>query len=291
MKKKIVFMLMVLVYLFVSNTSYGDQRVVAEKITQAPVIDGKPDESLWEEVQAIVSHDDIADIDITLKAAYTDEEIFFLVTFPDPDESRMHKEWIWDKDADMYKTGPSREDTFVFKWNMEPAPVDLSVYSDDPYITDVWFWKACRTDPVGFADDKIQALALIKNPKARELTSKSGSTMYLQRLGDEGRAAYKDVLFIEYKGDIVPNFENQTPTGSRADIRAKGSWSSGRWAIEFRRLLNTGNADDIQFVPGKSYQFGITRYEIAGRSPDPTTTQPLYGCGDVTEVLTLEFGE
>lgn len=270
---------------------YAEQTIIAQKVGESPVIDGFGKDPAWGKAAAIVTYDKIADIHITLKSVYTDKEIFFLVIFPDPDESRKHKEWVWDKDSQMYKPGPEREDTFVFKWNMEAGPVDLSVYADGPYRSDIWFWKAFRTDPVGFADDKIDLLGSSEIPKTMKITSKSGRTMYLQRLGDEGEPSYKDTLPVEYQGDVLPNFVNQNPTGSRADIKAKGIWSEGKWTIEFGRALNTGHPDDIQLMPGKNYQFGVSRHEIAGRKPDSKATQPLYGCGDISEELNLTFSQ
>ena len=76
--------------------------------------------------------------------------IFFLVVFPDPDESRRHKPWVWEKELKMYEMGPDREDVFIFKWNMDSEQKDLSVYADKSYTADIWFWKACRTDSTGF---------------------------------------------------------------------------------------------------------------------------------------------
>lgn len=271
--------------------AYAAQTIIAQKVSDGPAIDGFGQDPVWEKAQALITHDKVAGIDMALKAVYTDKEIFFLVTFPDPDESRKHKEWKWNKDSQMYEPGFDREDTFVFKWNMGTQPVDLSVYSDEPYVTDIWFWKACRTDPVGFADDKIDLLDSSETPKSMKITSKSGRKMYLRRLGDKGEPAYKDTLPVEYAGDLLPNFEYHVPTLSRADIRAKGMWNNGRWAIEFERALNTGYADDLKLIPGNSYQFGVSRYEIAGREPEPAATQPFYGAGDVNEELILQFKE
>lgn len=292
MIKKIALSLMLLMFvLAMPPASFSAQTVVAFKAFINPVVDGSGDDPSWKNAQAVISHDKVANIDVTLKAVYTDNEIFFLVTFPDPNESRIHKAWIWDENQMMYLIGPDREDGFVFKWNMELKPKDLSVYADVPYVADLWFWKACRTDPAGFADDKIQRLSSSKLSKSIKLPGKSGKMLYLQRLGDEGTPAYKNTLYIEYNGDTLSNFQNQPPKGSRADIRAKGSWSNGKWTIEFGRKLNTGHEDDIQFFPGKIYQFGISRYEIAGRKPDPKLTQPLFGAGDISERLFLSFGQ
>ena len=63
----------------------------------------------------------------------------------------------------------------------------------------------------------------------------------------------------------------------------------GKWIIELGRELITANQDDIQFVPDRKYLFGISRYEIAGRGPNPKLSEPLYGTGDINEVLWLKF--
>jgi hypothetical protein len=292
MIKKFAIGLMLLMFVIaVPPASFSAQTVVASKAFERPIIDGSGDDPSWKKAQAVITHDKLSNIDVALKAVYTDNEIFFLVTFPDPNESRIHKAWVWDENQKMYRIGPDREDCFVFKWNMELKPKDLSVYADVPYVADIWFWKACRTDPAGFADDKIQRLSLSKLPRSIRMPDKSGKMLYLQRIGDQGTPAYKNTLYIEYNGDTLPNFKTQNPKGSRADIRAKGSWSNGKWTIEFGRKLNSGHEDDIQFSPGKRYQFGISRNEIGGKKPDPNLAQPLYGAGDVSERLFLSFGQ
>lgn len=275
--------------IFFTSKSYSGQFLEAARAENSPVVDGKGDDLVWKNAKEIIVRDAKAEINISLKALYTDKEIFFLVSFPDPDESRLHKSWVWDKKSKMYKQGLDREDVFVIKWNLLPDPVDLSVYSDSPYKADIWFWKACRTDSGGYADDKIQELSVKKLSKAMKIKSKSGKTMYLHRQGDSGLPAYKTNFYTVYKGDELPRFERQPPSGSRADIKAKGVWADERWTVEFERKLKTGHKDDIQFIPGNKYLFGVSRYEIAGRPPEPESSQPLYGSGDISEKLILVF--
>ncbi len=267
----------------------ADQTLVAVKAERGPVIDGIGSDPVWARAVEIITHDNVADIDITLKAVHTKKEFFFLVNFPDPDESRDHKCWTWAKDKKLYVLGKDREDVFVFKWNMDSKPVDLSIYADNPYKADIWFWKADRTDPAGYADDKIQVLSPEYSKRTSKLTNATGRTMYLSRKGDSGVSAYKTNVPGKYEGDMVHRFISQVPTGGRADIKAKGVWKDGKWTIEFGRALSTGNNDDIQFDLKKGYQFGISRYEIAGRKPNKESTQPLYGSGDTGEIITLIF--
>lgn len=265
----------------------ADQTIVARKVGEVPVIDGNDNDRLWQDADALVTRDTLAGIDIYLKAAHTDKEIFFLVRFPDPDESRMHKNWKWDAERSVYDLGKDREDTFIFKWNMEAEPVDLSIYADNNYTADIWYWKAHRTDPVGYADDKSHVFNSIASKNATRLTSRTGRTRYLLRLEDSGRSAYKSQIQTVYGVDSMPRFKNREPTASRADVKARGVWKEGWWTIELARALVTGYEDDIQFTDAKSFEFGVSRYEIAGRKPDSEASQPLHGAGDVGEVLTL----
>ena len=270
---------------------HGAQTIVAQKVDQPPVIDGDADDAAWHLAEQIVTREQKGNIDIALKAVYSDKKIYIKVEFQDPDESRVHKPLVWNSEKKMYETGPDREDTFVLKWAMDDRDTaDLSVYASAPYMADIWFWKANRTDPMGYADDKFQILSSIKTRKAKAIKSAGGQRMYLRRLGDKGEPAYKASLIQFYKGETRRHqFTHRTPTGSRSDILAKGEWRDNKWCIEFSRDLITHHRDDVQLDPEKTYLFGLSRYEIAGRTKNPELTQPLYGAGDVGENLTLKF--
>jgi len=291
MKRSVFFFCFIILSLGITASGLAEQILHLIPAAEAPVIDGVASESVWQKAPVITTHDRVNNIPITLKGLYTAEEIFFLVRFPDPDESRSHKSWTWNKGREIYTVGHDREDIFVFKWNMEPQPVDLSIYSDDSYRADIWYWKACRTDRSGYADDKIHLLSPKQDRNATQVISGSGKTMYLLRSGDEGGSAYRVNLVSEFQGEIVPRFTIQQPTGSRSDVQAKGVWQNGEWTIEFRRKLVTGNQDDVQFTHGNKYLFGVSRYEIAGRKPNDKLSDPLYGTGDVNEILWIDFGD
>lgn len=126
-------------------------------------------------------------------------------------------------------------------------------------------------------------------PRSQKVLSATGHSFYLFRPGDAGQAAYRAVVHEEYEGKRAVRYRFAQPNGSRADIRAKGEWNEGTWTIEFARPLDTGHSDDIHFRIDRSYLFGVSRYEIAGRGRDPTIEQPDFGRGDVGEPLTLIF--
>jgi len=284
-----LFPLLLLIILGSVSPGFGEQNLPVLHVTEPPVIDGLANDAAWQKAPEIRTHDKAADLTITLRAVYTETEIFLLVTFPDPDESRTHKSWVWNKGREIYTVGNDREDVFVFKWGMEPGIEDLSIYADNQYKADIWYWKACRTDGAGFADDKFHTYGQEEIPDATKTVSRSGKTMYLLRTGDEGASAYTTSLRSDYEGEILPRFLSNQPTGSRGDVKAKGHWNNGAWTIEFRRNLLTWNQDDVQFNTAQKYFFGVSRYEIAGREANPNLSDPLYGTGDVNESLWLEF--
>jgi Ethylbenzene dehydrogenase len=271
--------------------SRADQLLIAQQSSSSPVIDGVADDDAWSNVAGIVTQDFVADIPLEVKAIHSGSSIYFLVRYPDPEKSPYHRSWMWNDDLDEYESADDREDVFVLKWFMAGNDSDLSLSSATGYSADIWFWKACRTDPVGYADDKIQRLYERPVEHCLQLVSKTGSNTYLSRAGDKGSPAYRTRVIVENEGLLIPRFESKQPRGSRADIRAKGQWVDGFWTIEFERKLYTGHDDDVQLDITRSYRFGVSRYEIAGREEEAEADQPLYGCGEISEIITLEFAQ
>ena len=273
-----------------ASVVHGEQVLVSKSVDRPPVIDGQGTDKVWEAAKVLTTFDSRAKISLEIKSVHTATDVFFLVSFPDRDESRRHRSWVWNKDLEMYDEGPDREDVLVFKWKLNQSTADLSLASDQSYEADIWYWKAARTDPQGFADDKIQRLSSYQTRDSHSLTSKTGTPMYLKREGDVGGSAYKTNIYVDYRGDVVERYSHRPPTGSRGDVRAKGEWREGRWTIEFARALVTGHGDDVNFDDlGQLYGFGISRYEIAGRPINPECDQPLFGSGDISEPLLLSF--
>lgn len=269
--------------------AFGAQDIVAPRVNNAPTIDGSGNDAVWGSAEAYTIYDERMKADITLKAVYTNDMVFFLVQYPDQTEDRLHKPWVWNKELEIYKPGKQREDTFIFKWNMETRDVDLSNFSEDTYTADLWYWKAHRTDPAGYTDDKSQVLAAETGKKATALVSRKGQKRFLMRLGDEGTSAQKKRVLTDYQGDIQPQYLSRQPTGSRADVKAKGEWKDGMWTIEFGRKLVTGYTDDVQFSNlDKKYLFGVSIKSLYGEEFDNSAPN-FYGQGRISEKLYLTF--
>ncbi len=262
----------------------------APAVDTAPAVDGSAGDPVWAKGGTVEVRDGRTGDPVTIKALRSGNKVYFLVQFPDTEENRLHKPWVWNKEMGIYALGPQREDGFTFKWNISEKTVDLSNFSDDDYHADVWYWKANRTDPAGYSDDKHHVLSSEQAKKSKELTGKGGGKRYLQRLGDKGTPAQRKQIFTDYQGDVKDQYISQKPDGSRGDVLARGLWSNGMWTVEFARKLDTGNDDDVKFVPGtgRKYPFGVSIYGLYGEALDDTKAH-LYGQGRISEPIFLSL--
>lgn len=286
-----VFSLMIVFFVLACPTlAFSEKTIVSLKVDSPVNINGVMDDQAWQKATPIAIKDGASGAIITLRSVYTTDDLYFSVQFPDSAQNFLHNPWIWNKEKGNYEEGAHREDTFVFKWNMMEKDVNLSNFSDDSYTADVWYWKANRTNPAGYADDKHQILGDYPTEKATELQSATGKSRFLVRRSDTGKAAYKELKPNAYQGDILDRYPKSTPEGSRADVEAKGHWKDGFWFIEFKRKLATGNSDDVQFSPSKKkeYLFGVSIFSLYGRPHDPNSPN-FYGRGRISEPLHLIF--
>lgn len=249
--------------------------------------DGIADEPVWSSLPEITTLDASSQRPIRLKTFHNGQDIFVMAVYPDNAPSESHKSWIWDPVEQIYKPGNDQEDMFVLKWRITGENLSFSPDLLVPHTADIWFWKACRTNPSGYIDDKRHEVTLEAHPEALAMPSSRYGTLYLRRIGDEGRESYTEKFFFAYQGDALLRFYPQDPSGSRADIRGRGHWADGYWTIEIQRALQTGHSDDVQFEIGQTYLFAASLYEMAGTGIDPSWQQPLYRTGNVFDRLYL----
>lgn len=271
---------------------HSEHFITSHKTGTAPVLDGSCTDPVWQVITPEAIFDHTANTQFFLSSVYTDDKLFFCVKYKDMAENPFHKPWIWDKAEEKYVSGAHREDTFVFKWNMEKHEVNLSNFSDDSYTADIWYWKANRTNLAGYADDKHQILSDKPGKKSTETVSASGKKRYLYRKSDAGKPAYKEIKTPPsgISTHLVNRYEPAKPQGSRGDVEAKGAWKNGYWTIEFARTFNSGHDDDVQFDPesGESYLFGVSIFSLYGR-PLIMDQPNRYGMGRISDPLELVF--
>src|SRR3990170_4456940 len=163
-------------------------------------------------------------------------------------------------------------------WDKVKTRPDIERLKAEGSFLDLWQWRAYRSSPVGYAgDDYVLEYRLSDGGRSPFTTPAQPSFMYDQaktgfRAIPESRlnellprlplimgtnAVPVDPTARFAVGDLLPQNVLRTPDGSGADILANGSWARGRWVVELRRKLITGNPDDKPFVAGRVYRFGL----------------------------------
>lgn len=162
--------------------------LVAFPADAAPTLDGVADDAAWEDAQGVVipvagGFSNFA-TDVTLKAVYSDDTVYFLVSYADPTESWFRSPWqkqedgTWAKVKDENDKGGDNntvyEDKFAMIWpinnsipNFETAGCFVACHAGEnsdvkPYgnkytanegeLGDIWHWKSVRND--GQVDDQ-----------------------------------------------------------------------------------------------------------------------------------------
>jgi PAS domain S-box-containing protein len=287
--------------------------LTAERISEPIVIDGYGNESAWSGASVLTTllHDgSIGKVDVDLKALYDKDYIYFFVSWPDPTESVDKKLWTHNGSGWM-RSGD--EDRFAIFWNINDSISGFNIGGcamlchGDRMLTnapderaDSWHWKAARTNPLGYVDDKyvsdiaveykLGPIGTLTEVTGRQADAKERGGNFENILEDESGPKYyepnptdkEDGRFIfktEVVGgqaveitdetvfrneDTVPGYVLEKPVGSRGDIEAKGVWENGKWNVEFKRSLNTGHDDDVQFETTRTYRFGIAVMDNTG---------------------------
>lgn len=297
----------VLFFLSLASSAYGAQpllvsreappgfprpvEIVALKVETEPEIDGRGDDLVWSRATPITLRlkGGSGEIPLMLRAIRTEDRIFFLVEWPDPTEDRAHRPWIWDEKSQRYHEGEALEDALVFRFETGcrwVPELDAGLENE----SDVWIWRAARTDPVGYADDMWLILMEVPSPSRdyrgskrlpvsspdprwRLRVNRDGSLdytleqpepeMWYTHYGDLGTPSFRrQDPPAKYEGDMVLQFVPEVPTGSASDVKAKGVWEKGRWTVELGRTLKTqidGSWQDVDFT----WRNGVTLLSLA----------------------------
>lgn len=241
--------------------------LVCGKVAKLPDIDGKAGDDAWKSAKELVVKMDQPDEEnpkkqISLKAVHDGTSICFLLVWADADKSDEHAPLIW-KDTAYEAQDDKVEDACTLGFEFE-GKFDSDMKAGIESKWDVWEWGAARTNPTGYALDRTHVYSHNAPPapiKGRRLTAREG-TIYFWHPIDEGTPCYTKIEIPEKKvKDVMPQYPTQKPSGSAADVEAKGEWANGKWTVEFKRKLNTGHKDDTVMVPGKSLSFAVATFD------------------------------
>jgi len=241
-------------------------KLVAVKTATPPALDGKASEQVWQQAKPLtvtvkrpLPPNQGASVSVRLRAAYTDTHIYLLAEWDDLTRNdSSHKTWIWNAEKKAYEEGKDFEDVFAIAFELT-GEFDANMLSGNEASWDVWQWKAFRTNPQGFAMDRSHHYFKSEPTiKAKKHQTPSGSEVWIARPEDKGDTVEKkQPAPTEHKGDRVPQFLNDMPSGSAADVQAKGGWANGKWTLELARKLSTGNSDDTLFDVSRTYKIAV----------------------------------
>jgi hypothetical protein len=177
------------------NFDNGTAVPAAHMIDAGITVDGKTDEIQWKnavEVTVPLFYGEVREVSV--KALYTDEEVFLSVRWPDATQNRDHHPWTWDSEQQHYVEGPQIEDSVLlsFEAGCEWTPSLLSGYI---YDFDAWHWLAARSDPLG------QALDLYGNTQTRELYNTNFGTHQARNQVAQWQLKFTDNSVVDMNAD------------------------------------------------------------------------------------------
>jgi len=204
--------------------------------------------------------------EVLLKAGYFGDKVFFIAQWKDSTKSATHKSYVWDKAQERYRAGKDREDRFVFKFFIR-GKYSTNPLAGWPSVSDIWHWKAYRSNTAGLAHDKSHVIADTKIPKSKKYKAVNGKTLWFSRPSDKGDRIYKSKRYTDKVEDVMPKYvvSSKTISGSVADVKAKGVWSNGMWTLELARKFDTGDHEsDVVFSTGSSVKGAIAVFDSFG---------------------------
>lgn len=248
-------------------------KVVSAKVTQAPTVDGDGRDAAWKTAKetkvvakGVFPANASKSTEVAIRSVHTDTQVYFLVRWRDETrDDQAQKPFAWDPGKSAYVEGPQREDMFALAFE-HTGPFTGDMLSPEEAVWDVWHWKATRTNPQGFAMDRSHRYTRQQwEGKGRSHTARDGQPIWITRVEDAGDTVEKkQAAPATRQGETVPQYLAGTPTGSAADVRAKGTWSDGWWTLELERKLDTTHPDDTAFDVKRIYKMAVSAHDRTG---------------------------
>ena len=266
--------------------------VTAEYTELAPRIDGVASEldEAWTNAQStIVKVSDSANTyEVTLKAAFDDENFFLLATWKDESMDIGGKPWEV-REGGTFKSGTSLPKQDMFALGFEASPIkeftkqgcsvlchdnSYMATNDKGEFIDIWTWMSAESGQLGTANDYVVGpLANSVDPKGETFETTSAYSYFPGSLYINKRNArspeFMQRLTIPYSlmtiGDLskmveVPADTTGLPAGlmvpyyiknpGTGDVacQAKYDDQAKAWTVEFKRKLVTANPTQVQFA-------------------------------------------
>ncbi|MBF0134769.1 MAG: hypothetical protein HQL65_00905 [Magnetococcales bacterium] len=224
-------------------------------LSALPQVDGELadwGDSGWTDVEIKPAKENDADnvtgvLKVRIKAGVAGERFFFAARWPDPEASTLYRPWKLS--GTQYKRSKLRDDMFVVRFDMG-GTYDECMLSRNDYRVDLWQWSAGRTNPAGLAEDFMHVISATPQENAAEYEHPEGGMVYIRKIRDAGKPIYDNLdAPAQPNGETLPGIQMlKDPSGSLADVTARGVWKDGHWHLELSRKLNTGHGDDVNLT-------------------------------------------
>jgi hypothetical protein len=255
-------------------TAYLSARALGD--LPPPELDGRLSEDAWEDAETLTFAVEGASgtVKMAMSALWGEDRIYFLLRWKDREASVEHHPWEWSEANREYVVGKAVEDAVALQFPTEGRMGDCMLSGREAQA-DLWFWKAARTNPVGYADDGTLTASTSRIPKANFYKAENKATVWIKEKRDAGTSPYRSQVAGTFEGDSVRRYLPRRPSGSSADVRAKGLWDKGEWTVEFSRKLDTGDPADVVFKPKGEQYFSVAVFNRRERSEHSTSRELL----------------
>jgi len=265
--------------------------LTASNTTATITIDGDDMESAWNNAESlIIPSIDGSGIDVVLKALSDDTYIYIFAAWNDGVIDNSRKGWSYN--GTHWENVGGNEDRIEFAWSLGADMIcGHNPGTAEEMLFDVWHWKASRTAVGGWTDDKYwdgsgrhgddataggysdnSVVAQAENSSV--ITTALGNSTDVAAFSNDDRPFWdNDGVEITWTGgvnstavsDFVNGYKSVVPTGSRGDVLTQSVHNGTAWNVEFKRALDTGNAnDDVAFSAGSSIPFYVAVHNNSG---------------------------
>jgi hypothetical protein len=245
-------------------TSQETTRLAAKALGNetAPVVDGQLADPAWQGAPwfSVGVAGASGNLTLTAAALWSPDRFWIFVRWPDRSQDDLHHPWVWSQRERAYFVGPQVEDALSLSFAREGRMGECMLAGAEA-VTDLWTWRAGRTDFSGHAEDATMTLSFQQQLRANSFQARNGSVLWVRIEPDAGSRPYQTQIAGAYAGDLIPRYSASVPSGSMADVTAKGAWKEGFWTVEFSRRLSTGDPADAVFGPGSETSFSIAVFD------------------------------
>ena len=212
-KSFIGFLALTLVLAYTQITFAKAKPLVSVKVNTPPKLDGKGADDIWGKSKSVeVEAEDGPEINV--KTVYTNDKIYFLLSWKDQTESINMDKWVfdgskwgvkqeirwedeppWEADSDRFCfQWPLRDEVLIKKFAKKGCAVfchkpekENKMYTSGPHqASDIWQWRASTTNPLGYADDGFLDHTNISKKDERNADKRINAAHKWDELGQGG---------------------------------------------------------------------------------------------------------